>query len=457
MSDVDDKMGLTRTATGAMIGLIAGPWGAAIGAGIGLALDFAAANDSTGDALERANAAAANSSLSVQTRIAAVDAEIAAIKRLRAERIADQHIGTKGGVGVSGPDTTEQDAALKKLAATRKELTTAAQDALFAEFGLTSAMQGTSQATRDQTAATLANLQAHNQRTDQLLGAFNAETAYRQALKAAGDQAKSNNAGLKGSSEAALANRQALGQLAGAWNQLADSGGATEAQMKKARAAFIKVAEDMGEGSQRARKLADDMLHIPSPNPKVNVETGPASARVAEMRGSLDRVDKMRPNPKINADTGQASNKLTGVIGLLRRIVSKSVTVTTIHRVRRAGLSDRGNVARGRADGGYIRGPGGPRDDAIPAWLSDGEYVINAAATRRFLPLLERLNEQKFATGGPVASRLTPPDLTSIVRGGDGASAPIELNQNVYPQPGQSEQEIGRHSANRLLWALDLT
>ncbi|WP_405160064.1 zeta toxin family protein [Nocardia sp. NBC_01499] len=45
-----------------------------------------------------------------------------------------------------------------------------------------------------------------------------------------------------------------------------------------------------------------------------------------------------------------------------------------------------------RADGGVIRGPGGPRGDAIAAWLSDGEYVINAESTARFKPLLDMIN-----------------------------------------------------------------
>lgn len=59
------------------------------------------------------------------------------------------------------------------------------------------------------------------------------------------------------------------------------------------------------------------------------------------------------------------------------------------------------------ADGGRIRGPGGPRADKIPAMLSDGEFVVNAAATRRFGPLLEAMNAGKglfaipsFAEGG---------------------------------------------------------
>lgn len=54
-------------------------------------------------------------------------------------------------------------------------------------------------------------------------------------------------------------------------------------------------------------------------------------------------------------------------------------------------------------DGGYVSGPGGPRDDRIPALLSDGEYVINAAATRRARPILEAINagqDPATAAGG---------------------------------------------------------
>lgn len=55
------------------------------------------------------------------------------------------------------------------------------------------------------------------------------------------------------------------------------------------------------------------------------------------------------------------------------------------------------------ADGGPVRGPGGPRDDRIPAMLSNGEYVINAASTRRYGPLLEAINAARsgFGIGGP--------------------------------------------------------
>jgi tape measure domain-containing protein len=44
------------------------------------------------------------------------------------------------------------------------------------------------------------------------------------------------------------------------------------------------------------------------------------------------------------------------------------------------------------ANGGYVSGRGGSKSDSINARLSNGEYVVNAAATRSNRALLERLN-----------------------------------------------------------------
>lgn len=75
----------------------------------------------------------------------------------------------------------------------------------------------------------------------------------------------------------------------------------------------------------------------------------------------------------------------------------------------------------GAAAGGHVRGPGGPTTDSIPAWLSDGEFVINAKATAKNLPLLKAINSgsakdvhtllpqavpkaHKYAEGGSVSA-----------------------------------------------------
>lgn len=62
------------------------------------------------------------------------------------------------------------------------------------------------------------------------------------------------------------------------------------------------------------------------------------------------------------------------------------------------------NRAR-RAGGGVIYGPGGPTDDAIPAYLSNGEYVIRAEAVKRAgVPFLDWVNAGRFAGGGFIAN-----------------------------------------------------
>ena len=63
------------------------------------------------------------------------------------------------------------------------------------------------------------------------------------------------------------------------------------------------------------------------------------------------------------------------------------------------------------ATGGFVSGPGGPTSDSIPAMLSDGEFVVNAEATKKSLPLLRAINSGRaavFASGGMVRSRNMP-------------------------------------------------
>lgn len=62
-----------------------------------------------------------------------------------------------------------------------------------------------------------------------------------------------------------------------------------------------------------------------------------------------------------------------------------------------------------KASGGFVSGPGGPRDDQIPARLSNGEFVVNAAATRQNRMLLEAINSGRgFKDGGLVLKTMLP-------------------------------------------------
>jgi TP901 family phage tail tape measure protein len=56
-----------------------------------------------------------------------------------------------------------------------------------------------------------------------------------------------------------------------------------------------------------------------------------------------------------------------------------------------------------KATGGYISGSGTGTSDSIPARLSDGEYVVQAGAVEKYgSVMLDSINTEKFAEGGPV-------------------------------------------------------
>lgn len=81
-----------------------------------------------------------------------------------------------------------------------------------------------------------------------------------------------------------------------------------------------------------------------------------------------------------------------------------------------AKLAQGGMVPNYLAYGGF---PGGPRGtDTIPAWLSPGEYVLDAATTKKFYPIIRALHQQSpiyRSTGGPVTN---VGDINVTVQGG---------------------------------------
>lgn len=73
-------------------------------------------------------------------------------------------------------------------------------------------------------------------------------------------------------------------------------------------------------------------------------------------------------------------DQITQIIAQLRQAIE------TARAMRQAASSGTlgGNNAPGLAGGGSVRGPGTSTSDSILAWLSDGEYVIRAAAVQKF-------------------------------------------------------------------------
>lgn len=91
----------------------------------------------------------------------------------------------------------------------------------------------------------------------------------------------------------------------------------------------------------------------------------------------------------------------------------------------------------GFASGGQVSGPGSGTSDSIPAYLSNGEFVVNAKSTQKHLPLLEAINSPhqlpaQYADGGlvdpngnPTSPGMMPgPSTISLVGNAPMAPAP---------------------------------
>lgn len=326
--------------------------------------------------------------------------------------------------------------------------------------------------------------------------AFDAQTAYSQALNDANALAKKSNAGVDGSSKAILANRAALSQLAVATKQNIENGNLSAKQIEKQRQAFIKVAEGMGVSKKRAKELADEMLGVSGAAKKIPAKThtdltatdktkaatdsakkGSQSFSHTVYRASLTAINKTagaiqtatraadrfagkafrasltainKAGPAVSAAAALAKRfangnyralltAKNGVVSAFNSAMSLgytwasktfSATFNVIKKLFSAGggyvehFAEGGSV-QGFPTGGSVSGPGTATSDSIPAMLSDGEYVINAAQTKKHKALLDAINYglDGFAKGG-VASTLpggtakTVPDTASVLPGG---------------------------------------
>jgi hypothetical protein len=84
---------------------------------------------------------------------------------------------------------------------------------------------------------------------------------------------------------------------------------------------------------------------------------------------------------------------------------------------------------------GMLSGPGGPRTDSILARVSTGEFVVNAAATRRNLDLLQAINSNKTISG-------------------ETATTNNNISINVNAAPGMNEQEVANLVSQKLNFEL---
>lgn len=115
------------------------------------------------------------------------------------------------------------------------------------------------------------------------------------------------------------------------------------------------------------------------------------------------------------------------------------------------------------ANGGFVSGPGGSKSDSIPARLSNGEFVMNAAATSKNRSILEAMNSgagvgassvggsspniviQNFGTSKNFETQVTENDIRIICRDEDNKNTRKILHQEAGDANSQFRKILNKN------------
>lgn len=112
----------------------------------------------------------------------------------------------------------------------------------------------------------------------------------------------------------------------------------------------------------------------------------------------LKRFNKYKETGDINALTADDRRELkkNGDFERLKAIRTNFEAQRVDMTASNITISSNGQV-KGKADGGWITGPGGPKDDSVLVPTSNGEFVVNAQSAAANAELLKVINKSKTA------------------------------------------------------------
>ena len=187
-----------------------------------------------------------------------------------------------------------------------------------------------------------------------------------------------------------------------------------------AAAAVLGELAQAGENSYGFAGLINSMEAISKSAAEINKTNAEAELEAIqlEMAELAEKAKELENMPvSMELDSESLESVKTEISKLLEQLKIEAVIPV---RLAPSGSSSAGDSAPGYANGGSVRGPGTGTSDSIMARLSNGEYVLRAAAVQqygtRLLDDMNGLRIPKFATGGLVeqASNIQPQQPASI-------------------------------------------
>lgn len=191
---------------------------------------------------------------------------------------------------------------------------------------------------------------------------------------------------------------------------------------------FIKAAEQMGINKQAAQDLATKYGLIPKDvSTNFNANYAPVVAAYNSTISLLKGLDGKTATVHITTVNGYVNVGVgTGGRGSMNREGGLLTTGGT-RRFAAGGLASGGGLDAG--PGGLLSGPGTGVSDDIYARLSNREFVVNAAATARNLPLLHAINNGASPMSGSAAIAQSSGSVGGSGGGGGGATTVVlEIN-----------------------------
>lgn len=418
-TDADDKLGLANTTMDSMAGLlVGGPFGFAIGAAVGQFQDFKKASDDVTASLKAADDAMRdNNTQQIRQQLAGLTAEYDKLINGDAKitNFGSQWDAVKG----SFLQFTGQAGDMKDRIA---ELKGALQEGgnvadLFGEtIGRTGDQLSNAAAAADDLSGAMARLNGWFDKRDAVRGYLDSIDAFTNGVKDGFTREDSANIDAVARSILQVANN--IKNPAAQQNFLTNARAQLETMAKtsgpRAAAAIQEVinkfdskglthppatqltVDDKKATSSIKHVKGDlDILGRSTVKPTVSGNDNPWQSIYGKTRRDLSGLDGFTATPKISANASAAEAAIGHVRALLTGL--NGTTAQTYVHVQTTGS------ATAKAAGGHIRGPGTETSDSIPALLSDNEYVIRAAAVRKYgVGTFDRMNALQLAQGGRV-------------------------------------------------------
>lgn len=238
---------------------------------------------------------------------------------------------------------------------------------------------------------------------------YNSQTRFYDAIGKASQALKDNGKTLSLNSDKGRANRDALSAIAAATDDYTQKLTTQNAGMDKVDAAYskgydslVEAARGFGLGADAAKKLADQLLHVPK-EVKLKGNLDDLESKLRTAKSQLKGVPSSK-KAKLLGDIADLERKIRAAKAEISGVVGKTVgiNIVTTH-------SNVGTVAHEggqyKAAGGLISGPGSGTSDDVPIWASNGEFVVNAQSAKKNRRLLEAINNGMpgFAKGGTIS------------------------------------------------------